>query len=340
MPSPNLATTMTALSLTDEGLTVSTDFPVPTIGPHQALVRVHLAGICSTDLQLIAGYKGGYRGILGHEFVGEVVAVNPADSDTEAWIGKRVVGEINHGCGECALCRNNMGKHCHQRQSLGIINWHGAFAEYVMLPISNLHEVPDFLYDEQAVFTEPLAAALEVLQQVHISPNSRVYLLGDGRLGLLIGQIIASTQCNLTVIGRHPVKLAILAQRGIKAVVSNEVELANLRQSEADIVIEATGSESGFLTALDLVRPMGTIILKSTFASTLSEFDLSKLVVDEISILGSRCGPFGAALRALANKTVDVLPLVSATYSLNDAIEAFDHASSKGGIKVLIAPNQ
>lgn len=340
MPSPNLATTMTALRLTDEGLTISTDVPIPMIEAGQALVRVNLAGICSTDLQLIAGYKGGYRGILGHEFVGEVVAVNPSDAETETWIGKRVVGEINYGCGECALCRNNLGKHCHQRQSLGIINWDGAFADYVMLPISNLHQVPDFLYDEQAVFTEPLAAALEILEQVHVTPSSRVYVLGDGRLGLLIAQVLASTQCNLTVIGRHPVKLAILAQRGIKAIVSTAEELATLRQSEADIVIEATGSESGFLTALDLVRPMGSIVLKSTFASKLSEFDLSRLVVDEITLLGSRCGPFDAALRALANKTVDVMPLVTATYPLADAIEAFDHASSKGVLKVLIAPNQ
>jgi threonine dehydrogenase-like Zn-dependent dehydrogenase len=326
---------MQALVLTAAGLELQTQRPVPEPKAGEALIRVHLAGVCATDIQLTRGYKGGMRGILGHEFVGTVVAAPGA----EAWVGQRVVGEINIGCGECDLCRRGLHKHCRRRTSVGIIGRDGVFAEYIAMPLANLHTVPPVLSDEEAVFCEPLAAAFEILEQVPIGADTRVYVQGDGRLGLLCAEVIATTLCDLTVIGRYPDKLALLPANGrTKTMISSPEVYTALEAQPADVVVEVTGSPAGFATALRLVRPQGTLVLKSTFANHLQDFDVSMLVVDEISIVGSRCGPFDKALAALADKQVDVQPLINARYPLHDGLAAFAHAQRKGVLKVLIDP--
>lgn len=326
---------MRALTLTEQGPQLITDYPMPTPSAGEALIRVRLAGVCSTDLQLVAGYKGGYRGVLGHEFVGEVVTAPGAVE----WQGRRVVGELNIGCGHCYLCQRGLGKHCRARHSLGIIGRDGAFADYLTLPLANLHVVPPIVSDEQAVFVEPLAAALEILQQVHVTPATRAYVLGDGRLGLLVAQVLALTGCDLTVIGRNRAKLALLEPLGItQAVVADPATLALLAAQPADLVVEVTGSPSGFAAARQLVRPLGTLVLKSTFAGNLPEFDASRLVVDEITLIGSRCGPFLPALHLLAAGRVQVTALIQARFPLADGLVALHHAGQKGVLKVLIAP--
>ena len=324
---------MRALHLTDAGPVLGADTPIPKSGRDEALIRVHLAGICATDLQLLRGYKGGYRGVLGHEFVGTVVAAPGHDE----WLGRRATGEINTGCGVCALCRGGLAKHCRQRRVLGISNWDGAFADYLTMPVANLHPVPADLSDQRAVFTEPLAAALRILEQVHIGPNSRVYVLGDGRLGNLAAQVLARTGCNLTAIGRHPEKLALLQRLGIPtAVMDNPADLTGLLARPAHVVVDATGSVAGIETALSLVRPTGTVVLKSTVADKLDRFDFSRLVVGEVQILGSRCGPFAPALRLLAAGAIVTDPLIHARFGLDDGVAALEQAGQRGVLKVLI----
>lgn len=326
---------MRALLLTDDGPRLVHDYPTPHPGPDEALIQVRLAGVCATDLQLLAGYKGGYRGVLGHEFVGEVVNA-PGHPE---WVGRRVAGELNIGCGHCELCRAGLGKHCRQRQSLGIIRRDGAFADFLTLPIANLHPLPTPLPDDHAVFVEPLAAALQLLEQYHLRPEQRAYVLGDGRLGLLVAQVLARTGCDLTAIGRTPAKLAILGQRGIATARSDQPDdLARLLARPADLVVEVTGSPDGFALARQLVRPGGTLALKSTFAAPLPAFDISALVVDEVTLLGSRCGPFAPAIRLLAEGAVDVASLIHARYRLNDGLAALAHAGQRGALKVLIRP--
>jgi threonine dehydrogenase-like Zn-dependent dehydrogenase len=326
---------MRALVLTEQGPRLDNDYPAPQPAPGEALIRVRLAGICATDLQLIAGYKGGYRGVLGHEFVGEVVTA-PTDP---AWNGRRVVGELNIGCGSCPLCRRGLGKHCRSRQSLGIIGRNGSFADLLTLPIANLHALPETLSDEAAVFVEPLAAALEILEQVTLTPSSRVYLIGAGRLGLLIAQVLAGAGCDLTVLGRNPAKLQILTDLGIeRALTSSPALLDELASDPADLVIEATGSPAGFAQARRLVRPGGTLLLKSTFAAALADFDLSSLVVDEVTLVGSRCGPFPPAIRLLETGRVQTAPLIHARFPLADGMAALRHAGRQGVLKVLIQP--
>jgi len=315
-------------------LVVRDDYPLPTAQGGEALIRVRLAGVCATDIELLRGYKGGFRGVLGHEFVGEVV-----DSPTDpSWEGRRVVGEINVGCGTCSLCRRGLGKHCRARTSLGIIGRDGVFAEYALLPVENLHAVPDHVPDEVAVFAEPLAAAYELLEQAAIGPSQRVILLGDGRLGLLCAFVLAQTGCELTVIGRTPHKLALLAGTHAHTLLASPDALDQLAENPADIVVDATGAQAGFATALRLVRPLGTLMLKSTVADRLHEFDLSHLVVNEITIIGSRCGPFAPALAALASGAIDPRPLIHAEYNLDEAAKAVAHAGEKGVLKVLIRP--
>jgi threonine dehydrogenase-like Zn-dependent dehydrogenase len=324
---------MHALVLTAAGVEFQTDRAVPNPPHGEALIAVHLAGICSTDIELTRGYKGGFRGILGHEFVGTVVAAPGA----EDWLGRRAVGEINIGCGVCDLCRSGLGKHCRQRTSTGIISRDGVFAEYVTLPAANLHAVPEGVSDEAAVFCEPLAAAYEILEQVPITAATRVYVQGDGRLGLLCASVLAAKGCDLTVIGRHPEKLSLLRRSArCRTLLSTPETYALLSAQPADVVVEVTGSPDGFSTALTLVRPQGVLVLKSTFAERLPDFDISRLVVDEISLVGSRCGPFDKALTALTDGTVDVRPMISARYPLSDALKAFTHARQKGVLKVLI----
>lgn len=329
----SIPATMRALHLADSGLVFQADCPTPQPASGEALIRVRLVGICATDLELLAGYKGGYRGILGHEFVGEVVDA-PAHP---TWVGRRVVGEINVGCGTCDLCQHGLGKHCRQRSSLGIIRRNGALADYLTLPVANLLAVPNTLPDERAVFAEPLAAALQLLEQIPLHPSQRVYVLGDGRLGLLVAQVLARTGADLTAIGRNPNKLAILQACGIRTAFSEDADTcAVLAEHPADLVVEVTGSPAGFALARQWVRPGGTLALKSTFAGGLADFDVSSLVVDEITLVGSRCGPFAPALRLLEADAIAVEPLIHARYPLEEGVEALHHAGCKGVLKVLV----
>ncbi|HIC88461.1 MAG TPA: alcohol dehydrogenase [Anaerolineae bacterium] len=322
---------MRALFLDADGhVQLRNDYPVPQSPSGdalEALIRVRVASICNTDLELIRGYKGGFQGVLGHEFVGEVVAAPDPDL-----LAQRVVGEINVSCGRCETCLAGRPRHCPHRTVLGILGRDGAFADYLTLPVANLLSVPDDVPDRQAVFTEPLAAALEILEQVHIRPTDRVVVLGDGKLGLLVAQVLALTTGDLTVIGKHHRKLAILEQRGIRTQLAREREPFG---GKADVVIECTGSPSGFVAALDIVRPMGTLVLKSTYADRIT-FDLSRLVADEVTVIGSRCGPFRPALRLLAEGRVDVEALIDAEYALDDGLAALEHAAGPGTLKVLL----
>jgi threonine dehydrogenase-like Zn-dependent dehydrogenase len=316
---------MRGLWLEGQAIQVRDDLAVPVPPPGEALVRVTLAGICNTDLELVRGYYP-FTGVPGHEFVGRVERAPGA----ERWEGRRVVGEINAVCGRCEACAAGRRTHCERRTVLGIVNRNGAFAERLALPVENLHEVPDGLPDEEAVFTEPLAAALEIQEQVKVGPGSRVVVVGDGKLGNLVAQTLALTGCALTVIGRHPRKLALLADRGIETEVADSV-----RPGRADIVVECTGNPEGLELARTAVRPRGTIVLKSTYAGRTS-LDISRLVVDEVTLVGSRCGPFAPALGLLAERRVEVGPLVHARFPLEDALAAFAEAARPGALKVLV----
>lgn len=317
---------MQALWLEQKQLSFRTNLSTPPIAPGEALLRVRLAGICGTDLELLRGYYP-FTGIPGHEFVGEVV-----EAATPHLIGQRVVGEINLACGHCASCRANRPTHCENRTVLGIRGRHGAFAEYLALPASNLHPVPASVPDEAAVFVEPLAAALEIQEQVAIRPGSRVLVIGAGRLGQLIAQTLALTGCDLRVMARHPRQRALLAGRGIPWL--NE-DAAPARHF--DVVVEATGSPAGFQLARKAVRPRGALVLKSTYRGGFN-VDFASLVVDEITLIGSRCGPFPAALRLLERQLVSPAGLIEAEYPLARAIEAFERAGQRGTLKVLVRP--
>jgi threonine dehydrogenase-like Zn-dependent dehydrogenase len=291
---------------------------------NEALIKIRKAGICSTDLELIKGYYP-YTGILGHEFVGEVVKA----ADT-SWIGQRVVGEINVICNQCEQCLHGRPTHCENRTVLGIVNRDGTFAEYIQLPITNLHRVPDAVPDEMAVFTEPLAAALEIQQQVQIRPTDRVLLIGAGRLGQLIGQTLAMTGCDLRVVARHAHQQNLLKARGIKVIAEEEI-----KPWRWDIVVEATGSPSGFSLARQAIRPRGTLVLKSTYKGEIS-VNFSSIVVDELNIIGSRCGPFEPALRLMEARQVDPTTLIANEFKLENALKAFERAAETGVLKVLI----
>jgi threonine dehydrogenase-like Zn-dependent dehydrogenase len=315
---------MRALVL-DKTMQLVEDYPTPAPSPGEALIRVRLAGICNTDLELMKGYMQ-FRGVPGHEFVGIVERA----TDAPAWEGQRVVGDINLACGTCPTCRAGRPTHCPNRTTLGIDGHDGAFAEYLTLPIVNLHAVPDALSDEEAVFTEPLAAACEILEQIHVRPTDDVIVLGDGKLGLLCAQVLALTGCHLTVSGHHAQKLAILEGRDIPITLDD----TSLKAS-ADIVIEATGHPEGYAAARKLVRPRGTIVLKSTYHGVIHT-NLTMAVVDEVALVGSRCGPFEPALRLLHQSLVDVTPLIEARYPFAEVLEAFEHAAQPGAIKVLV----
>jgi len=291
--------------------------------PESALVRVSLAGVCDTDLQLVKGYMD-FRGVLGHEFVGSV-----CDGPTE-WLGRRVVGEINFACHNCALCETGLDRHCPNRRVMGILDADGAFAETVRVPIANLHAVPESIPDEAAVFAEPLAAAFEILEQVDVEAGSDCLVLGDGKLGLLIAQVLRETGARVRLVGKHPEKLAIAHRLGIEA-----VRLDDYRPDPMSLVVEATGRSDGFERAIAAVKPRGTIVLKTTVAAR-AEIDLAPLVINEIQVVGSRCGPFAPAMRALENGSVDVRPLIHERVGLEDALEALQIASTPGALKVLI----
>jgi len=314
---------MKALWLENNQLQLRTDVPIPSPPPGEALVRVVRAGICNTDLELLRGYYP-YTGILGHEFVG-IVEEGPRELQN-----KRVVGEINAVCGECRFCRNGYPTHCENRTVLGIVNRNGAFAEYLTLPIKNLHPVPDNLPSDVATFTEPVAAALEIQQQVKISQNDRVLVVGDGKLGQLVAQTLALTGCDLLVIGRHGDKLDRLSELGIETGFADAVV-----DRTFDLSVEGTGNPDGFAIARRALRPRGTLVLKSTYAGHLT-FDASSLVVDEITLIGSRCGPFPEALELLSQNKVDVKYLIQDSYALENAIAAFDRAQERGVLKILL----
>lgn len=300
--------------------------------PHrggEALVRVRLAGICNTDLEIVRGYAD-FNGTLGHEFVGVV-----EDSPDPMQIGQRVVGEINAGCGACALCLGGDARHCLQRTVLGIVGRDGAFAEYVSLPPQNLLVVPEQVSDRQAVFTEPLAAACEILEQITIRPEQRVAVIGDGKLGQLIARVLATSGCELLLIGKHAEKLELAAAAGIKTI---ELSALNIEPTARfDVVVEASGAPPGLRLALELVRPRGVIILKSTFHGAV-EMDTSRIVVDEISVIGSRCGRFEQALALLVAGKVDVEDLIADEFKLADGIAAMTAAQQPGVLKVLLRP--
>ncbi|HEY2988120.1 MAG TPA: alcohol dehydrogenase catalytic domain-containing protein [Candidatus Binatia bacterium] len=284
---------MKALYWDGNDLTLKAAHPTPAQSRDQALVRVRLAGICSTDLQIFQGYMG-FRGVPGHEFVGEVMEGPPALAR------KRVVGEINFGCGRCEFCRRGLSRHCPKRQVMGILGADGCFAEVVAVPARNLHPVPESVSDEEAVFTEPLAAAFEILEQVEIDFTREVLVFGDGKLGLLCAQVLALTGARVTLVGKHPNKLAMAKKAGVRSVL-----LSDWQSRPADIVVEATGSASGLETALGAVRPRGTLVLKSTVAEE-HKLSLAPVVINEINVVGSRCGLFPPALDALAQKKLAV----------------------------------
>ena len=292
--------------------------------PGEALIRVRLAGICGTDLELLRGYYP-FTGVPGHEFIGEVV-----ESSDSAWVGKRVVGEINVVCGEGEQCRNGRPTHCENRTVLGIIKRDGVHAEYTSLPLANLHIIPDSVSDEAAVFTEPLAAALEIQEQVHFRPTDRVLLIGAGRLGQLVAQTLALTGCDLRVVARHPSQERLLESRKIKLISEEEVQ-----PRRWDVVVEATGSPSGFDLARQAICPRGTLVLKSTYQGKMT-INWSPFVVDEITIVGSRCGPFEPALRLLERGEVDPTVLIAERYPLARALEAYEDAKKPGMLKVLL----
>lgn len=302
-----------------------TDHPEPTPAAGEALIRVTLAGICNTDLEITRGYVD-FKGVLGHEFVG-IVERAPSAS----LVGRRVVGEINCICGTCRQCRAGLPSHCSNRTVLGIAGRDGALAEFVTLPERNLHLVPDSVADDQAVFVEPLAAALQVLEQAHIRPTQSVAILGDGKLGLLVAQVVALTGARVMAIGHHRAKLDILSQLGITTSLPEGLE-----DETADVVVECSGRPEGLALAHQLVRPKGTIVLKSTFAGQV-QLNFNSIVVDEVALIGSRCGPFEASLRLLARGLVAVRPLINAVFPLDQAEAAFERAGVRGALKVLVA---
>lgn len=295
----------------------------PRGGAGMALVRVGLAGVCNTDLELVKGYMD-FRGVLGHELVGTVIEGPPP------WPGKRVVSEINFACGACDWCRRHLGRHCPQRRVMGILGADGAFAELVAVPVANLHEVPAGVADDVAVFAEPLAAAFEILEQVRVEPGSEAVVLGDGKLGLLVAQVLHGAGARVLAVGKHDDKLAILEDRGISTVPVDE-----WNRAAVDLVVEATGTAAGFESAVAATRPRGTLVLKSTVAET-TRLNLAPLVINEISVVGSRCGPFEPALEALATDRIDVRSLISQRLPLREAAEALRRAAQPGVLKVLV----
>jgi len=291
------------------------------------LVRVVQAGVCNTDLELVKGYMN-FTGVPGHEFVGVVEQA----VGREELIGQRVTGEINAACGVCEACRANRPTHCPNRTTLGIDRRDGAFADYLTLPFENLHPLPASVSDDQAVFVEPLAAACEILEQVKIRPTDRVAVIGDGKLGLLCAQVVTLTGCDLIAVGRHADKLQILKRRGMEVT----TDFSAIKPATLDTVVEATGTPSGFALARQLVRPRGTIVLKSTYQGEALPVNLTAIVVDEITLIGSRCGPFEPAIRLLATRQVEVESLIQARYPLEEGLAAFERAAVKGTLKVIV----
>ncbi len=314
---------MQGIWLQDQSLSYRTDLPEPSLDNGAVLVQVCTAGICNTDLEVLRGYRP-LMGVMGHEFVGQVLSAGDLQ-------GRRVVGEINirpPGCA-CPACVRGDLTHCHNRRVLGMTDRNGAFSERLALPVENLHVVPDSVADDEAVFTEPLAAACEILEQIEILAGDRVAVVGPGKLGLLCGQVLALNGCGLTLFGRRPSALALARSLGLEA--HDIAEPAG----RFDVVVDCTGSPEGFQFARNLLRPRGTFVLKSTYVGDLT-VDMSRIVVDEIRLVGSRCGPFAKALQLLADKAVQVAPLIEARYRLTQGLDALDHAARPGATKILI----
>lgn len=309
----------------DKFLAFDPRHPEPDIAGGDTLLRMRQAGICATDLEISKGYMG-FRGILGHEFVADVVS-----SPDKDLIGQRVVGEINIVCGRCDLCLSGLNTHCRNRSVLGILNHDGAFAEYVRLPRANLHVVPKNVDDDAAVFVEPLAAAYQVLKQVQLDSRKWVTVLGDGRLGLLVAQVIRETGCQIRVIGKHSQKLGLCEKWSIKARSVADI----VPRHDQDVVVDCTGSASGIELALQMVRPRGVVVLKSTVAAG-KPLNLAPVVIDEVQIIGSRCGPFREALTALAEKRIDVTSLIHRRMKIEQGVEAMALAGRPGVLKVLL----
>jgi threonine dehydrogenase-like Zn-dependent dehydrogenase len=312
---------MRALVL-DDDVRLRTDYPDPAPRPGESVVRVLCAGICETDLQLMRGYMG-FRGVLGHEFVGI--------AESGPFAGRRVVGEINCACRDCDLCRRGLATHCANRSVLGILQHDGAFADAIAVPQENLHLVPDDMPTDVAVFTEPVAAAFQIPAQIPIERSDRIVVLGDGRLGNLCAQVLTSLSDHVVVVGKHPEKLALLDALGIETAL-----LADIGTDRAnDVVVDCTGSDTGLPTALKLVRPRGTIVLKTTVAGE-QTLAWAPFVIDEITLVGSRCGPFDRALEALSAGLVDVRPLISTRFDLSNGVTALEHARTRPVLKVLL----
>lgn len=290
-----------------------------------ALIKVHLAGICSTDLQIFKGYMD-FQGVAGHEFVGSVV------EGPQELLRERVVGEINFACGRCDYCHRGLGRHCPSRSVMGILGADGAFAEFVSVPVTNLHVVPASVSDEEAVLTEPLAAAFEILEQVQFNPGDEVLVLGDGKLGNLCAQVLRLTGANVTALGKHEDKLKLIKRSGVRTML-----LSDWQSKPFDVVVEATGSASGLELAMSAIRPRGTLVLKSTIAGE-HRVSLAPLVINEITVVGSRCGIFPPALEALSEKTISVTPMIEKIYPLSEGIEAVAHAGKPGARKILLRP--
>ncbi len=310
-----------------DGTTRLANIPVPQMVAGEAIIAPRLAGICATDVHITRGYMH-YQGVLGHEFVGTVVAC-----DDPTWLGQRVVGEINACCHHCPTCARGDEPHCPNRTTLGIDRRDGTMAERFRLPLANLHRVPAALTDEAAVFTEPLAAALEIVEQSHLRPTERIAIVGDGKLGLLVAQVLRLTGAEIVVVGRHPERWSLLQAQGIT--VTGDAPAVAARHW--DVAVDCTGSPAGLETARRLVRPRGRLVLKSTFHGS-SPLDLSLLVVDEIALIGSRCGPFAPALRLLERGLIETAPLIHAIYSLAAAEQAFEAA--QGQLKVLLSMSE
>ncbi len=310
----------------DGQLRFTTDYPKPELQPGEALIRPHVVGICNTDIEITHGYMG-FHGILGHEFVGTVTACEDA-----SWVGQRVVGEINAACRQCPTCLQGDESHCPNRTTLGIDRRDGAMAEMLQLPTSCLLPISASIPDDAAVFTEPLAAALEILQQIHLLPTERVAVVGDGKLGSLIVQVLRLLGNEVTLIGRHPERWELFQQQAITCCTTD-----NLPTTRFDVVVDCTGQPAGLDTARQLVRPRGRMVLKSTFHAD-TQLNLTMVVVDEITLVGSRCGPFAPALRLLERGLIETEPLISARYPLQQGIEAF--AATRGQLKVLLDVSQ
>lgn len=329
---------MRALVLNEQGgVTLEERYAEPAPGDiprGEVLMRPTRMGVCSTDLELCKGYMG-FSGVLGHEFVGVVEEAGPGAD--RAWVGKRVVGEINCVCGQCDMCRAGLREHCRDRTVLGIAGRDGCFAERFVLPAANLHAVPGNVDDDRAVFVEPLAAALQVARQLTIEGRPYVTVLGDGRLGLLCAQVLAKLNATVRCVGRHEAKLGLCEKWGIKHRLLADV---GLRQDQ-DIVVDCTGSASGITTALQMLRPRGTLVMKTTVAPGSIDpatFDLSPIVINEINVIGSRCGPFADAIDLLSSEAVDVVSLISRRMRLSDGPAVLEQAGRPGVLKLLLEP--